>query len=92
MLKESVNRLPWDYQYNGIDIIKFICAFLICIIHIQLFDLEAIDNNLLSYLNFGLKHCLCRIAVPFYFTASGFFLFRKMDFHSLNEDRIKGYW
>ena len=34
---------------------------------------------------------MCRIAVPFYFTASGFLLFRKTKIYRLNEDRIRGY-
>lgn len=34
---------------------------------------------------------MCRIAVPFYFAASGFLLFRKTDFNNLNQSRIKNY-
>lgn len=88
MLKVSANQLPKDHQYNGMDLFKFICAFLVLIIHIQPFsgDFLWVKN-----FNFGLKNCLCRIAVPFYFTASGFLLFRKMDFANLENERIKKY-
>lgn len=91
MLIESANKLPQNHQFNGIDIVKFICAFLICIIHIKPFNSEVLGIDKLNYLNFGLQQCLCRIAVPFYFTASGFLLFRKTEFNNLNVSRIKNY-
>lgn len=91
LIKKSCCDYPLDYQFNGIDIVKFICAFFVCIIHIQPFNVEYWGNDKLSYLNFGLQQCLCRIAVPFYFTASGFLLFRKTEFNNLNRIRIKNY-
>ena len=91
MLKESVNKLPQNHQFNGIDIVKFICAFLVCAMHIKPFNAELLGIEKLRYLNFGLQQYLCRIAVPFYFTASGFLLFRKTEFNNLNDSRIKNY-
>ena len=91
LIKKSCSDYPVDYQFNGIDIVKFICAFLVCAIHIQPFNVELLGVEKLSYLNFGLQQYLCRIAVPFYFTASGFLLFRKTEFINLNESRIKSY-
>lgn len=91
MIKDSVNKLPPDYQFNGIDIVKFICTILVCIIHIQPFNVELLGVDKLSYLNFGLQHCLCRVAVPFYFTAAGFLLFSKNEFINLNKNNIKKY-
>ena len=91
MLKESANKLPQNHQFNGIDIVKFICAYFVCVIHIQPFNVELLGIDKLSYLNFGLQQYLCRIAVPFYFTASGFLLFRKTEFNNLNQNRIKKY-
>ena len=88
MLKVSANKIPQDYQFNGIDIVKFICAFLVCIIHILPFQTDLFGLN---HLNFWLQNYLCRIAVPFYFTASGFLLFRKTEFNNLNQNRIKKY-
>ncbi len=91
IIKKSCCDFPMDYQFNGIDILKFICAYLVCIIHIQLFNVELLGIDELNYLNFGLHNYLCRIAVPFYFTASGFLLFRKTKFDNLNENLIKNY-
>lgn len=64
---------------------------MVCIIHIQPFNVEAIGIESLSYLNFGLQQYLCRIAVPFYFTASGFLLFRKADDFILSKNTIQKY-
>ena len=80
-----------DYQFNGIDVVKFICAYLVCIIHIQPFNAELLGVSWLNDINFGLQQCLCRIAVPFYFTASGFLIFRKIDFNNFDYSRIKNY-
>ena len=87
MIKQSANELSGNYQFNGIDLIKFICAFLICIIHINPFQTDVGFNHI----NFWLQNCFCRIAVPFYFTAAGFLLFRKTDFNNLSYNRIKNY-
>ena len=66
-------------NYRFIDIFKFICAFLIIGIHTSPFQEIGILNNA-----FGV---LTRIAVPFFFVSSSFFLFRK-DF---SWKRIAGY-
>lgn len=87
-LKNSCSDFHDNYQFNGIDIIKFICAFLICIIHINPFQTDIYGLNLLY---FWLKNYICRIAVPFYFASSGFLLFRKIDIYNLNPKRIKKY-
>jgi len=76
-------------NFNGIDIIKFLCAILVFIIHVPPFQGEL--SGLTLILTFGLQHYICRLAVPFYFVCSGFFLFRKMSFETLNTDRIKNY-
>ena len=52
MLKVSANKIPKDYQFNGIDIVKFICAFLVCIIHIPPFQTDLFGLN---HLNFWLQ-------------------------------------
>ena len=41
--------------------------------------------------NFYLQEYLCRLAVPFYFVSSGFFLFRKMTPEQLDVPAIKRY-
>lgn len=76
-------------NFNGIDLIKFLCAFLICIIHTAPFSLEYFGYA--DICNFVLQKSACRIAVPFYFVASGFFLFRKIDLNNFDVDRIKNY-
>lgn len=70
---------------------KLICAFLICMIHVFPFNATAMGVDSLHYVNFLSKQYIARIAVPFYFTASGFLLFRKVDFQDLNTDRIRDY-
>ncbi len=84
----SANTMPQDHAFNCIDLVKFICAFLICIIHIRPFNTPCPE---LVLLKFYLQNCFCRIAVPFYFVVSGFFLFRKTEFYDLRGDRIKTY-
>lgn len=91
LLNESCNEFSADHKYNGIDLVKFICAYLVCIIHIQPFNVEALGIESLNYFNFGLQQYLSRIAVPFYFTAAGFLLFRKIDISCLDMDKIKKY-
>lgn len=87
-LKQSCNELSPKQQYNGIDIVKFLCAVMVCIIHITPFQTDFLGLN---HLNFWLQQYICRIAVPFYFTASGFLLFRKADDFFLSKNTIKEY-
>lgn len=76
-------------NYNGIDYAKFVFAFFICAIHITPFpsDLPGIGN----WLNFGIQNVLCRLAVPFYFSATGFLLFRETGLQNPQTDRLKTY-
>ena len=76
-------------HYNGIDLLKFICAIMVFIIHIPPFQGEVSEFG--KYVNFGLQHFVCRVAVPFYFISSGFFLFKKMPLYELDQERIKTY-
>lgn len=84
-----LTKLPSNYCFDGIDLIKFICAFLVCIIHISPLPTESLLYS--NYINFGLQQYICRIAVPFYFMASGFFLFRKIDLTNIDTNRIQKY-
>ena len=90
-INQSCNEYPYDYQFNGIDIFKFVCAILVCVIHIAPFPTDSSETSFYDFLNFGLQRCLCRIAVPYYFTAAGFLLFRKTNFRHLDGERIKNY-
>ncbi|MCQ2397663.1 MAG: acyltransferase [Lentisphaeria bacterium] len=54
-------------EYIGIDLLKLLCAFMVVAIHTKpLASYDLLDNGL------GI---LTRMAVPFFFTASGYFLF-----------------
>lgn len=76
-------------NYNGIDLAKFLCAILVFIVHIPPFQGEVSEFS--KYANFGLQHYVCRVAVPFYFVSSGFFLFKKMPLYRLDKEIIKTY-
>lgn len=76
-------------NFNCIDLLKFLCAILVFTIHISPFQGET--SEFARYVCFGLQHCVCRVAVPFYFASSGFFLFKKMSFYKLDKEIIKTY-
>lgn len=85
----NINQRSSDSQnYNGIDLIKLICSFLVCVVHIPPFAESFSPGN---EINFWLQNCLARIAVPFFFTASGFLFFRKGGLYNAEPDRLKGY-
>ncbi|WP_455717576.1 acyltransferase family protein, partial [Anaerosporobacter sp.] len=67
-------------SFYGIDIVKFICAILVVSIHIAPFG----SNEKLSFLNYWVQNYLARVAVPFFFVTSGFFLFRKTRYDSFD--------
>lgn len=87
--KKALIHYPKDYSFNGIDLIKFLCSYLVCMIHIK--PIVEIDGNLIGYFNYAAQNGFSRIAVPFFFAASGFLLFRKIDLYSINTDRIRNY-
>lgn len=60
-------------NYNGVDLCKFLCSLLVVAIHV---------NPLTSVhwlLNYGVVNYIAPIAVPFFFTVTGFFLVQKSD-------------
>ena len=67
---------PKTQIFNCIDLLKFICAILVIIIHIKPFG-NVVSKSISDCLNFGLQNYLARIAVPFFFVSSGFFLYKK---------------
>lgn len=80
-------------NYNGIDVAKFLCSFLVVAIHISPLN-SPMDGELSSasvLINDVFQLILCRIAVPFFFVCSGFFLFHKMPAGTLDVVRIKNY-
>lgn len=58
-------------QFYSIDLMKFICAVLVVAIHVPPFQ------SINSVLDYGMEYYLTRLAVPYFFIASGYFLFRK---------------
>lgn len=76
-------------NYNSIDIVKFICALFVVILHVATYSLSsmAVDGHpptgaesgpLILYV-LPLAYSILRIAVPFFFISSAFFLFKKMN-------------
>ena len=60
-------------NYYALDIAKFISAFLVICIHCgPLLDVSETGN-------FVLVQIIARLAVPFFFVASGFLFFQKID-------------
>ena len=87
-LDSSVHELRPDHAFNGIDLFKFLGAFMVLMIHVAPFQT---GNPALDSFNFYLQSYISRIAVPYYFVSSGFLLFRKTDLYDLNAARIRNY-
>ena len=87
MMQEQ--RVDGQKAYPMIDIIKFIGAFFVIIIHIN--PIFSYNSAPLYYLYMIIQHGIARVAVPFYFVASGFFLFRKVDLEHFDWSIIKTY-
>lgn len=63
--------------YPGVDLVKFIAALLVVSIHI---------SPVASYgkeIDFFLRNYFARLAVPYFFIASGFFCLEKFHFQHL---------
>lgn len=61
-----------ETNYAGIDLFKYMSSILVMIIHTT--PLVAINSEL----NYAIVDGLCRLAVPFFFISSGFFLQKKV--------------
>lgn len=64
-------------EYAIIDVVKFVCAVLVMSIHIAPFG----TASSVSIWNFGIQQFVARIAVPFFFTATGFLLSVNQENH-----------
>lgn len=74
---------------NSIDCFKFIAAIMIVAIHTGLFF--DVDQRL----SFFVVHFLCRMAVPFFAVATGYFLTKKLEFGDKlerNSTNTQFYW
>ncbi|MCH5188171.1 MAG: acyltransferase [Oscillospiraceae bacterium] len=77
-------------QYNAIDLAKFLCAILVVTIHVSPFG-NAYKTGSLAFFNHSVQNYLARIAVPFFFVSSGFFLFQKTNSENFNIQVTKKY-
>lgn len=72
-------------EYNFVDVLKFF--FMLCVIAIHC-NIESIFGRTGWYI----LHCIFRLAVPFFFVASGFFFMSKLEKSgSRIEQTIKSY-
>lgn len=72
MNKKRRDCLADQSEYIAVDVVRFICSFLVMAIHFLIFE----DIN--KELNFWFTQVFCRWAVPFFFVTSGYFLANKM--------------
>ena len=72
-------------QYQGIDILKFILANLIIVLHCAPLSAYTYYGNLL------LSNGIARMAVPLFFCISGYFFFSKIDRETLPEKMLWKY-
>lgn len=75
--KENYNHNYIDIderELNYVDVMKFVFAFLIVALHKNPLTSINLDAN------FFIVNYIARLAVPFYFIASGYFLFRKTNY------------
>lgn len=88
---ENLDRQTDRQHYPVVDLLKYICALLVVSIHIAPLSSYFEVFPLTKYLNYGIQNYVARIAVPFYFAAAGFFLFRKIDFYKFDISTTKDY-
>ena len=74
---------------QAIDFVKFICSILVVSIHVKPFGEKVIGWR--AFFNFGIQNYLARIAVPFFFISTGYFLYQKMPVDKNDVQRIKRY-
>lgn len=73
--------------YNAIDAVKFLCAIMIVMLHIAPFG----ENETFYFANFIIQKWAVRISVPFFFVASGYFLYRKTNYENFILQPTKNY-
>ena len=76
--KEEIRK---NRSYNGIDVIKFLMCSLVVMSHTSAFSSFGSDWN------FAISHIIAHLAIPVYFMASGFFLFKKIKGKEWSETR-----
>lgn len=66
-------------NYGGLDLFRIVAAVMVIAIHTYPF------SDLSSTADFVITHVICRVAVPFFFMASGFFLISE---YAKNADKL----
>lgn len=74
----SITENSRQTTYSGVDLIKFICSFLVVAIHIH--PLSSFSPTL----DYGIINYVARLAVPFFLTSSGYFVFRKTELNDFS--------
>lgn len=76
---------PAEKEYAGIDYFRLIAAFLVVTVHTSPL------TELSGTADFVLTRVIARVAVPFFFMASGFFLFSKAEAGKLPREKLAGF-
>ena len=79
------NAISTEKSLNGVDLFKYICAFFVAFVHLHLLENEAPTAS------FWLLQYICRLAVPYFFVAGGYLLFRGTDLERFSPDRSLRY-
>lgn len=84
-MSATVNRTD-NTQYKGIDVLKFIMALFVVVLHTHpLYQVSGV-------MNFLTADVIARVAVPFFFTATGFLLEKQIGGNGADaKDVIRGY-
>lgn len=76
-----------NVHYHSVDVFKLICSILVVMIHIPPFG----SNDTFAQVNFGIQNAAARIAVPFFFMCTGFFLYQKTTCDDFDIQPVKVY-
>jgi len=77
-------------NYSGIDLGKLVFSILVLIAHLEPFN-DYVGTTVGNALFFYSKRCLCQITVPFFFTCTGFLLFKNYDWKTKDFSKIGRY-
>ena len=60
-------------RYDAVNILRMVCAYLVMVIHLMAFQVFGDGARYVT------SEFICRIAVPFFFITSGYFLYPKVN-------------
>lgn len=82
MARENITN---GKSLNGVDLFKYICSFFVALVHMHFLENEA------PTVSFWLTQYVCRLAVPYFFVAGAYLLFRGEDLKSYSMQRTLHY-